>query len=125
MKTKLMLFLLTALVSIAACKKNGTGGKATIKGIVAHHSQAIPGATVYIKYDALDFPGSDVSKYDSNVSAGGDGSYEIKNLLPGDYYLYGVGFDIANSEPVFGGVPVKIRRSDKKRTLEVNVAVVE
>jgi hypothetical protein len=125
MKTKIKILALAVILTITACKKNGTGGKATIKGVVAHHSRAIPNSTVYIKYDATEFPGSTVSNYDDNVTATSEGAYEIKNLHPGEYYLYAVGVDPSSTEPVFGGVPVLIRNSDKKKTIDANVAVVE
>lgn len=106
------------------CKKNGTGGKATIKATVSHHEKIIPGATVYIKYGAKEFPGSNPSSYDANYSAP-DGTCEIKDLLRGDYYLYAVGFDSSIGELVKGGVPVKIKSRDKRDTQDVTVAVTE
>jgi hypothetical protein len=118
--------VLLLILSLAACKKNGTGGKATLMGHVKHHSVHIPNAMVYIKYDAKEFPGSDVSVYDASVQASsGDGHYEFEGLRPGNYYVYGVGYDSTISEAVFGGVAVKIKYSDRKETLEVDVPVVE
>jgi hypothetical protein len=125
MKTKIEILAFAVILTITACKKNDTGGKATIKGTVAHHSRAIPSATVYIKYGATEFPGSDVSVYNANVVAGADANYEIKSLRPGNYYVYAVGFDAAINEAVFGGVPVTIRNSEKKKTIDANIAVVE
>jgi hypothetical protein len=123
MKAKLSLTIVALLLLAAiGCKKNGTGGKAIIKGYVAHHDRKIPNATVYIKYGAKEFPGSDISKYDASVQADVMAYFEIKNLLKGDYYLYGLGFDNVANEDVFGGVPVKLRT---KEIIEVNVAVVE
>jgi hypothetical protein len=121
MKTKIIIAVLSIFM-LAGCKKNGTGGKATIKGTVAHHSKNIANATVYIKYGATEFPGADVSKYDANVAADANGYFEIKNLRKGEYYVYGVGYDVAFQAMVYGGVPIKLRN---KEVVETNVAVVE
>ncbi len=124
MKTKQILFILSFLILLitTACKKEGTGGKSSVKGYVKHHSVLIPNARVYIKYGAKDFPGSDVSAYDSNVPADANGYYEIKDLQKGDYYLYGVGYDPNISENVFGGLPIKLR---SKESITSDIAVVE
>lgn len=124
MKTKQILFALSFLILLitTACKKEGTGGKSSVKGNVKHHSVLIPNAKVYIKYGTKDFPGSDVSTYDSNVLADANGYYEIKNLQKGDYYLYGVGYDPNISENVFGGLPIKLRN---KESITSDIAVVE
>jgi len=122
-KILLLLFPLLMLVLGSACKKNELGGKSTIKGVVMHHTKIIPGARVYIKFDATDFPGDDVSKYDSYVDADQDGNYSFK-VYKGEYYLYGVGKDYAIAAPydVVGGVAVKVRT---KETITKTVAVTE
>jgi len=43
----------------------------------------------------------------------------------GEYYLYGVGYDSSISAPVFGGIPIKIKYSERKETIEINVPVIE
>lgn len=121
MKTKIIIATLSVFL-LGACKKDGTGGKSTVKGYVAHHSVKIPNAKVYIKYGATDFPGADVSVYNASVQADANGYYEIKSLLKGDYYLYGVGYDPAYTANVYGGLSVTLRN---KETKEINVAVVE
>lgn len=122
-KTELisLLFIVTVML-FASCKKEGTGGKSTIKGIVKHHSTIIANAIVYIKYGAKDFPGADVSNYDANVTCDANGNYEIKELRKGDYYLYGVGYDSAISANVYGGLSAKLRNNESKN---VDIAVVE
>lgn len=122
MKTKITTLITILLFAFVSCKKEGPGGKATVKGYVMHHDDYIPNATVYIKYGATDFPGSDVSKYNTSVQADGSGYYEIHNLQKGDYYLYSVGFDVDISENVYGGTAIKLKR---KETKMVNLAVVE
>lgn len=121
---KKYLYLLVLLPLLMACKKNELGGKSTIKGKVAHHSKAIANATIYIKYDTQEFPGTDVSKYDAKVFADISGQYEIPKIHKGEYYLYAVGEDFAIPPPyqVVGGLPVKVRRNE---TMAVDLPVTE
>ena len=112
---KKLIYLLIFIPLLVACKKNELGGKSTIKGKVAHHGKGIANATVYIKFDAEDFPGSDVSKYDAKVNADISGSYEIAKIYKGKYYLYAVGEDFSLTPPnniVVGGIPVKVRQNE-------------
>ena len=123
MKVKIIIAIVSiSLFAVTACKKEGMGGKASVKGYVKHHSIFIPNATVFIKYAATEFPGSDVSIYNTSVQADASWYYEIKNLQKGNYYLYGVGYDPNISVNVYGGLSVKLKR---KETIEANVAVVE
>ena len=72
---KRLVVILACFALIAACKKNELGGKSTIRGRVSHHDKAIANATVYIKFDAEDSPGTDLSKYDAHVKADVGGDY--------------------------------------------------
>src|SRR4051812_35249332 len=80
-------------LSFAACKKNQLGGKATLKGVVAHHGKAIPNAVVYIKFNTSEFPGDEGESYDTSVEADAGGNYSI-NFYKGTYYIYAVGLDM-------------------------------
>ena len=112
-----------------ACKKNQAGGNAEIKGRVLHHGRAIPHATVYIKYNAKEFPGEDVSRsdthsnYDTEVVADAKADYSFK-CYKGDYFLYAKGYDVLpdSTYAVDGGVPVTVR---SKEVVEADVAVSE
>lgn len=105
-----------------SCKKNQAGGKSTIKGKVAHHSKVIPFATVFIKFKAKDFPGSDTTVYDTKVHADANGEYSF-SCYKGDYFLYGRGIDDAAVPPlVVGGAPVHIRNNE---TVQADIAVTE
>ncbi len=122
LKTTILFALFLSLV-FTSCKKNGTGGDATITMTVKHHDLIIPEATIYIKYDAKDLPGTDLSAYDDNVKADANGYAKFEGLLKGDYYLYSVGYDSSISETVNGGLGVVIsKRSEIK---EVTVQVTE
>lgn len=113
---------LTLAISLAfsACKKEGVGGKSSVNGNVKHHSKLIPNAIVYIKYGATEFPGADISLYDDKVTSDTNAHYEFKDLEKGDYFLYGVGTDLAGPYTVVGGVAVKLKRN-KASTNDVPV----
>jgi hypothetical protein len=123
MKKTLFLFLSLALFGFISCGKEGTGGKAVIKGQVKHHDKLIPGAVVYIKYGAKDFPGSNVTYYDASVTADAQANYAFPDLKKGDYYLFGIGYDSAIALPVSGGIHAEIKK--KTETVEINVPVTE
>ena len=119
---KIILFLFVIVVTFLACKKEGPGGKATVRGAVIHHSTKIPGAIVYIKYGETEFPGEDITKYDAYTTADHNANYEFKELQKGDYYLYGVGYDNNIFDSVYGGIPIKLKRTE---ILDTDVPVTE
>ena len=89
-----------------------------------HHEVHIPSAEVYIKYDATEFPGINLSVYDNQTTASDDGGhFEFEGMEKGNYYLYAKGYDISISEEVSGGTPVEIK--SKKQEVEMNVPVTE
>ncbi len=116
-------FVLALLFSFAACKKNQIGGKASVKGVVAHHGKPIPNARVFIKYGTTEFPGEDYTSYDTYVDADADGNYKIQ-LYKGSYYLFAKGYDMAIPPPylVIGGLSVSVRN---KENLTKDIAVSE
>jgi len=113
-------------VLLSACCKGGSGGDASITAFPFHHTKPIPGVTVYVKYDATEFPGASPSSYDINFKAGAtDLSVKCTGLTCGNYYLYGVGYDSSISQIVSGGMNVKISYSDRKNNANVNLAITE
>jgi hypothetical protein len=123
-KIALALLLVSTVILLNSCHKEGIGGNASISGLVKHHEALIPNATVYIKYGVKEFPGTDVSVYDASVRADANAHYEFLSLYKGDYFIYGVGIDVnggvANSFPVTGGISTKIK-NNKAYTIDVPV----
>lgn len=121
---KIVLFsFLISLLFISSCKKNQLGGNSTISGKVVHHNKAIANASVFIKFNASEFPGEDTLSYDSKVRADENGFYNI-DCYKGDYYVYGYGYDFAIPYPyiVVGGTPVNVRGNED---VDINIAVTE
>ncbi len=77
-----------------------------------HHQKAIPYAKVYIKFNAKEFPGADVSVYNTVIDADQNGNFLISNIYHGDYYFYSVGFDSDIAAPgiVKGGTYLQVKR---------------
>ncbi|CAN5493543.1 hypothetical protein BH11BAC2_BH11BAC2_14480 [soil metagenome] len=112
---KMVLFIsvVTIAFAIPSCKKTdcnaGSGGDVTVVARMVHHSRAINGCTVYVKYCAKDFPGADTSKYDLSFKAAFDTpEVALTGLKSGDYYLYATGVDSLldpSTWIVKGGIP--------------------
>ncbi|MFI5148403.1 MAG: hypothetical protein ACHQRM_01640 [Bacteroidia bacterium] len=117
--------LLTGL-AFNSCCKGGSGGHATLACSVFHHAKPIPGSTVYIKYNATDFPGAGTSNYDAHLTASSTSNIvTFDHLSCGDYYLYGVGFDSSLMLPVTGGLHFQIKYSDRYKAEYTDVPVTE
>ncbi|HXC05422.1 MAG TPA: hypothetical protein VNZ86_11760 [Bacteroidia bacterium] len=115
-----------AASGISSCCKGGTGGHASLTCNVFHHAKPIPGATVYIKYNASDFPGASTSSYDAHLTAGNTSNQVIfDNLNCGDYYLYGIGYDSSLMLPVTGGLHFQIKYSERKSAETTTVPITE
>ncbi len=121
---KKVLSILVVILIFSSCKKNQLGGDSTITGSVKHHSKIIPGATVYIKFNAKEFPGKEVSVYDANTTADSQGNFKF-DIYQGDYFLFAKGTDKSldpTNQTVTGGVPVHIRKNED---VTADVAVTE
>jgi len=123
MKSLIHILIFSSILFFTQCKKNQTGGKATVKGTVVHHNKPIPDAYVYIKFNTTEFPGSDYTKYDTYVQADASGNYTIP-LYKGSYYLFAKGYDLDIPAPflVEGGLSVSVRN---KENLTKTIAVTE
>lgn len=124
MKTRYILLPLFAASALAltSCKPEGLGGNSEIALFVKHHSAIIPNSAVYIKYGASESPGTAASDYDDVATTDANGHAHFHDLVKGDYYLFGVGYDSSISSVVTGGVPVKLKNGEEK---EITVAVTE
>lgn len=105
MKYLVLFFLLI----ISACKKEGYGGDASIKGKVhgKHYNSTftqfineydVPDEYIYIIY-------GDHTQYDKRIKTAYDGSFEFNYLYPGKYRIYIYSLDSTLLEPS-GKIPV-------------------
>lgn len=118
--------LLSSILVLFSCKKEGTGGHATIAASPKHHEKSIKGAIVYVKFGAKELPGKTPSDYDLTIKGEPNEDHiHIEGLMWGDYYLYAVGYDSTLAQTVSGGIPVTIKRSEKKSELSIVIPVTE
>jgi hypothetical protein len=131
MKNKIALTLIAVAIVMGSCKKNGLGGDATIVVFLKHHGNIIKNHrtypdTVFVKYKASDLPGTTPDKFDTYfVGEIGEDHVHCEGLLPGKYFLYGVGIDSTGPYRVSGGIAIKIAHSQRKKEIDVDLAVTE
>ncbi len=127
MKTLRHIVYLTVLISIFACCDQMEAipdpEVGTISGQVMHHEFPVRTADVYIKHDALEFPGIEPENYDQKILSEEDGSYQFTDLAKGDYYLFSSGYDIICNCDVIGGIPVSLESNSA--ILVTNIPVTE
>lgn len=119
----LLSVLTFAFIAFSGCKKDkkdepqpvvpacvgGTGGNLKLIARTVHHTRAIKGCKVYIKYNTNSFPGEVTSVYDDSLQIPADtveGAFE--NLKCGKYFLYATGIDSLldpSTWIVKGGIP--------------------
>ncbi|MCC6370175.1 MAG: hypothetical protein IT236_04135, partial [Bacteroidia bacterium] len=85
MKTQSILIFTTILLlgvfGITSCKKNDTGGKATLHVMVYHHSTPINNSVLYIKFGTQSQPSNPTADYDLKVdSERGENHIHVENL---------------------------------------------
>ena len=87
MKARFFLSLIAvtafAMLFDACSKDPGFKGNKKISGSVTHDGTALPGAIVYITFDAT----SATDKYDYSTLTDASGNYSFEGLAKGDYYL--------------------------------------
>ena len=128
------LLLLAFILSGCRMNESASGGKASIYGFVeltgTVNGYQVSGArisnqtTVYIKYGATSFPGTDPSQYDSQQNVDSKGNFNFGTMFMGSYYLYAVGYYVDKNLFVYhvaGGTQVNI--TTRKANLNYDIAV--
>ena len=77
-------------------------GNLTIKVHAMHHALAVPDLPVYLKRNAITWPGPDSSKYEFKTVTDHTGTCEFNRLFPGNYFVYAHGIDVAVGAYVIG-----------------------
>jgi hypothetical protein len=114
-----------------SCTKEGLGGEATLVVKPAHHglpilSTAAYQDSVFVKFNTLDAPSSPTTEYDLLVvGTVGEDHIHVEGLEHGDYYVYCTGWDTSINMRVTGGIPVTIKRKERKDEIVVDVPITE
>lgn len=113
---KFHLILLSLLFVTSACEDN-SGPKIISIGselclTTLHHERGLPDITVYIKYNATEFPGyDDLSTFDDSVISDEFADACFERVPPGQHWCVGIGHDDLLDEPVQGSVFYEISRT--------------
>ena len=133
MKITLFTLLISCFLTMFSCKKEGceagTGGEVTLKILPEHHGLSIYNSqnyrdTVYIKFNASDFPGPDRSNFDLVMWGNANENFvKIPGLKCGQYYIMVSGFDTSAqwNIRVVGGLPLNFSESSGEKTVTVPV----
>ena len=118
-------------ISFYSCAKEDLGGDATLVVFLQHHGHTIINHvnypdTVFVKFNTKESPGTAAGKYDTYfVGEAGEDHVHCENLKWGNYFIYGAGIDSSGPYRVNGGIAVKIKRSDRKKEQDIDLAVTE
>ncbi len=119
---KLTFLILSFPILLFSCKKAGIGGANTLVISPEHHGTAIKGATVFIKFDTKEQPGTEASDYDLNQTGDKDETHiHVEGLKPGKYYIFCTGYDSTIFQTVQGGIPLTIKSKSGETMITVPV----
>lgn len=116
----------TQIQGEAPAPQGGKGGNATLKITPNHDGLNIDSCMVYIKYDASVIPFDNM--FDDSTKArkiDGVPVATFSGLKTGNYYIYGMGWDLVRSEKIRGGMPFIITEEHKGTTHSFNLAVMD
>jgi hypothetical protein len=128
---KMMMFAGVLAFSLLIGCKAGDGGKATLKVYPKHHSVPIVSTanyrdTVYVFFNEEELPTNPTTNADMVVVGEvGEDQIHVENLKAGNYYIYATGWDPQINMRVFGGLPLKIKYSERKDEIKLDLPVVE
>jgi hypothetical protein len=133
---KQIVFISILAISLFSCKKAGTGGDATLALTIKHHTDLISNLSyyrdsVFVKFNAEELPENPTTNYDLLVVGEvGEDHVHIEGLKTGKYYIYCTGLDTNglgtnDDQRVVGGLAVRIKHSERKNEIDLNIAVAE
>ena len=132
MKLFLKLSIIIILIgSYSSCTKPGIGGTTTVVCFLKHHTMVIVNdsivpSVVYVKFGATELPADPTNNYDSKfIGTIGEDHVHVTELKPGQYFLYGTGWDPDISQEVKGGIGIKIKAKDKTKEIDSDIPVTE
>ncbi len=110
------MLLLSLLLCISACEKNSNPGTISLGSELClatlHHERGLTEITVYIKFNAAEFPGyDDLSVFDDSAVSDEFAEACFDKIPPGEHWCIGIGHDELLDEPVRGSVRYEILRN--------------
>jgi hypothetical protein len=126
---KVVAGLFAASIFFSSCKdecKAGAGGELNFVFTPKHHTKAIPGCIVKIKYNAKEFPGDNGPYEIAAQGLAGENTVTVSGLKCGDYYYFATGIDSslsATDKTVKGGIPYST--DQESGTIYIDIPVTE
>lgn len=130
-KMKLSFFILLALLIVTSCRKAGNGGDASLMVYPQHHGIEIINHegypdTVFLKFNVDELPGTRPSDFDVFfVGKPKENFIRCDGLKAGKYFVYAVGYDSTWLARVKGGMPLKIKYSERKHEINFKLPLTE
>jgi hypothetical protein len=113
------------IAGLSACKKNNTGGMASVTAEVFNNGRPINYPTVYVHFGESNPPQNPTENYDLKLVGKHDNHVHVLGLRYGTYYMYSVATDSLLQKSVSGGVAVNIPWSERKKEMEISIPVKE
>lgn len=111
------LLFITFFSSLLSCDEQLTTGSLLIT--VKYDSELVGQATIYIKAGTLQNPNIGLKDYDYVQRADGSGQAYFSKLLPGNYYIYAVGYH--SNTQVSGDSGLTIAKHTRQNVTKVTV----
>jgi hypothetical protein len=105
---------------LLSCKKNNetnaagnvvVHGYITLSVSVMHHTWPVSNISVFLKKDAVAYPGPDTTLYQWRRVSDASGMAVFTELFPGKYFLYAKGYDSVFGDDVIGYMPIELNSS--------------
>lgn len=127
MKSFSLFLILFLTISLSSCKKvEGEGGAATISGSLLGKKYNGVGTLIaeypLAKHDVFIIYGTNSTYFDDKIETSYDGSFEFRNLQPGNYTIFC--YEKDNTEPSGDGVVIQTVTIEKKKD-NVNIGIIE
>ena len=105
--------VVTFLLSTSACEKDNGPTTVSIGAelclVTQHHERGLPDITVYLKYNATEFPGyDDLSVFDDSIVSNEFAEACFPKVPQGKHWCVAYGTDSLLNEPVRGSVPFEM-----------------
>ena len=124
-KMKSIIIIISILLMATSCKKDNEGD-ATVIIFPQHHGMPVKGATIYVKFQTIEYPPDITSNYDLKIEGNPTDEYvRIEKLRYGNHFLFIDGYDSAIAVAVSTPLAINIKWSERKKEKKLNIPVSE
>lgn len=109
---------MTLFFAIISCDENDNGN---ILVTVKHDNTTIGQATIYLKAGTLTNPNIPLKEYDRVQRADGTGQAHFSDLVPGDYFLYAIGY--FQNQQVEGSTSISVKARSNHNTYKITIQI--